>query len=401
MRKATLTVAAIVIAGLFLAGCNKSFFPVKTEIEQFEVVQVVGIDKCTEEPENIMVSLITLEEKEAFGNGGNSQKLYTVFSESAPTVFEAVRRIKSHSDRKVLFGYIDYVIIGETAARENFQKYFDIMSRDHEIRLSPKVFIAEGCTAREFMEKTTSENKFIVDRLDNLKTDIDVLSSFDRVTILEVMNMMDNRSGAFVLPILKLADYRNEKLIGGRMPEKDILTKGLAIIKDLKMVGHIDEKQARGYNFLINNIRSSPISIETEPGKFIGLEVLKSETKISAQFDGDELKKVTFDTFFISGLTEQQTSDNVFTEKKLRELSKKQSARIADEMKKVIEISQNLKADCIRLGDRIRMKHPLKWEKLKDRWEEIYPRLKIEVKVRSDIARSYTIVKPNGAKEAG
>ena len=28
------------------------------------------------------------------------------------------------------------------------------------------------------------------------------------------------------------------------------------------------------------------------------------------------------------------------------------------------------------------MKHPLKWEKLKDRWEEIYPRLKIEVKVR-------------------
>lgn len=218
MRKATLTVAAIVIAGLFLAGCNKSFFPVKTEIEQFEVVQVVGIDKCTEEPENIMVSLITLEEKEAFGNGGNSQKLYTVFSESAPTVFEAVRRIKSHSDRKVFFGYIDYVIIGETAARENFQKYFDIMSRDHEIRLSPKVFIAEGCTAREFMEKTTSENKFIVDRLDNLKTDIDVLSSFDRVTILEVMNMMDNRSGAFVLPILKLADYRNEKLIGGRMP---------------------------------------------------------------------------------------------------------------------------------------------------------------------------------------
>lgn len=398
MKKSTLTVAAFIIAGLSLSGCNKSFFPAKTEIDQLKVVQIVGIDKCTTEPENVMVSLITQEKKGAEKESGGSERMYTVFSESAPTIFEAIRRIKAHSDRRVFFGYVDYFLIGENAAKENFQKYFDILSRDQEIRLSPHIFITVGCTAREFMEQTTSKDKFIADRLENLETDVDLLSSFDNVSIIEVMNMMD-RDSAFAVPMLRLVDFQNKKVIGGQTPEKDITTHGFAIIKDLRMVGRIDETQARGYNILINNARSSPISVEETPGKFIGLEVLKSETIIKTHFDGDELKKVTFNTFLTSGLVEQQTPDNVFTEKKVREISKKQSNQIVGDMKKVIEVTQELKSDCIRLGDRIRMKHPLKWEKIKDRWDEIYPDLKIELKVRSDIDRSYTIVEPNGSKK--
>jgi hypothetical protein len=42
------------------------------------------------------------------------------------------------------------------------------------------------------------------------------------------------------------------------------------------------------------------------------------------------------------------------------------------------------------------MQHPLKWEKIKDNWPEIYSNLKMEINVDSHIMRTYDINDPNG-----
>ena len=65
-------------------------------------------------------------------------------------------------------------------------------------------------------------------------------------------------------------------------------------------------------------------------------------------------------------------------------------------MEDVIKTSKDLKTDCIGLGEKIRMQNPYKWEKIKDKWTEIYSELKIEVQVESQIVRSYDIILPNG-----
>lgn len=185
------------------------------------------------------------------------------------------------------------------------------------------------------------------------------------------------------------------------MPEKDVKPYGYAVIKDFKLVGYIEIPLARGYNFLVNKVRSSPISIQDSEGNNIGLEVIRSKTNLKARFDGDDLTRITLDTYFKTGLMEQQTRENLFTKKKIKELSKKQSMQIKDEMEKVVKKSKELKTDCINLGEKIRTKYPLRWEKIKDKWDEVYPEIEIEIKVRSNIARSYTVSEPNGYREKG
>ena len=70
-------------------------------------------------------------------------------------------------------------------------------------------------------------------------------------------------------------------------------------------------------------------------------------------------------------------------------------------MEAVILKSKEFGIDCTALGEKIRMQHPFKWEKIKENWTEIYPSLPVNITVESRVERTYNIVLPNGIGAEG
>lgn len=378
-----------------LSGCKSDIFPAGREIDQFEMVQVVGIDRSAEDPSMAEVTFISQIERGSSGKSEGGIRQVTVKSSTGPTVFDAERKIKAHSDKLVFLGHVDFFIIGEAAAEEDFTKYFDFINRDHEMRLSPKVFIAKGCSAKDLIFNTSSSDKFIMDRLKNIEFDRALLSNIDQVRIIDVQGMLDNTNEATVIPALKQESIRDE-FFTGKTPKTDLATGGYAVIRDFKLVGYISDIHSRGYNFLVNKVKSCPVSVKDSSGQYVGLEVIQSKTKVEAHFNGDRLEGITYKTNVMSNIEEQQSRDNIYTQSALLDLASKQSEAIRAEMIEAIDLSKEFKTDCFGLGQEIRMHHPLKWEHIKDNWSEIYPDLKIDVVVESEIERTYDIREPNG-----
>jgi len=384
-------VPIFVLLSFLLSGC-KSILPQGTEIEKFDAMQVVGFDVSEEDPSQIEVTLITKVDKSSDGGSGVTIK---TISESGLTVFEAQRKLRAKEEKITFMGYIDYVLIGEKAAREDFTKYFDYFVRDHETRLSPIVFIVKDGTAKDMITKTSSTKLFITDRISNILNGADLLGNTEKVKIIDAMGMLDNKLAATILPALKCEKPKNQKRTG-EMAEKVITAAGFAIINDFKLAGYIDENSALGYSFITNKVSSCPISVKDNTGGYMGLELVSSKTNVEAKFNEDRLEEVTYKTSFTSAVPEQQSRANIYTKDGIDDLCLKQSEYVKSLMEDAISISKENKKDCLGLAGKIQMRYPYKWEKIKDQWNEIYPNLAIHVVVESNIARTYDIVKPNG-----
>ncbi len=333
------------------------------------------------------------------GSGG--EKIHNIISASGPSVFEAQRKLKAHSSKILYFGYVDYFLIGEDAAKEDFGKYMDYISRNENIRFTPKIYVVSGCSAKTFINQTASTDKYLGDWLENIKSDIDLLSNFSEVKVITVMNMLDNSdSSAGIIPVIKCVEIENETIVGGELPEKDASTSGYAVIKDFKLIGFIEEEYSRGYNFLVDKVKSAPITVEDFSGQNVALELLYENTKVQAKFSGDTLEGVTYKTAVEANIAEQLSRANIWTQNEIENLGTKLSEIVKGEMEQVIAKSKEFQIDCTDLGEQIRMQHPYKWEKLKDQWREIYPDLDIQIQVETKLRRSYDIREPNGF-EAG
>ena len=384
-------VPIFVLLCILSSGCT-TLLPQGTEIEKYDEVQVIGFDVSEEDPSQVEVTLIAKIDKP--GDGGSGVTIKTV-SASGPTAFEAQRKLRAKEEKITFLGYVDFVLIGEKAAREDFTKYFDYFVRDHETRLSPMVFVVKGCSAKELITKTSSTKLFIVDRLSNIINGADLLGTTDKVKVIDAMNMLDNKFGAAIFPAIKCGIPENQKRTG-EMPEKVITTAGYAIIKDFKLSGYIEENTALGYNFLTNKVSSCPISVKDFTGEYVGLELISSKTEVEAKFNGDKLEEVTYKTTISSTVPEQQSRANIFTRDAIDDLCLKESEYVKSLMEAAISVSKKNKKDCLGLAGKIQMQHPYKWEKIKDQWDEIFPDLAINVVVKSKIARTYEINLPNG-----
>ena len=114
----------------------------------------------------------------------------------------------------------------------------------------------------DFICQTSSESMYLGDRLANIKSDVADMSNFLEVNVVETADMLNNKQSALVLPVLEPGNMDNHEMLGGKMPEKDAMSSGYAVLKDSKLAGYIPEPEARGYNFLTGNVHSSAFSVK-------------------------------------------------------------------------------------------------------------------------------------------
>jgi len=404
LAKKALLIIVVSIMTLALTGCkNLRILPPRVEISELNLVRAMAVDKG--EDGGILVTITSKKEGENQGTGSGeggpaTTEQVIVLSAEGQTIESAVRQFQTYINKRVFWGHCTFFLIGEEAARQDISRYLDFYVRNHAVRMNSFVYVTKG-KAADFLEKSNIPGFFIADYLKSLSKNVSLVSYSDSMDVLDLAKELDdNTTFGAAVPALSLSEGTVRAKGLEITLEKDVKQEGYAIIKDYKLVAFLDPPVSRGYNTIKNRLVSGFINVRDRSGANLGLEIIQSVTRIKPVVENGQLKEVKIVNHLETNIDEVQSKMNVFDEDCIFYLEDQQEQVIKSEIEECVRLAQKLNADFLGIGKAVRLKHPILWEKIKDRWNEIFPELDIKVEVESHVNRTYDIKEPTGYKES-
>lgn len=393
--KAVTLLCFSIIGSIVMTGC-KIVFPSPTQIQDIEFIRAIGIDKAP--GDKVKLTIATQRIVSGGGGGGSEQKISEIVRSEGRTGFEAARNFWGYSEKRPFFGHLEYILIGEEAAKDGILKYLDFFARDPEIRLNLDVFVVQGNEAGDVVRMGNARDKFVFDRLEGIKKHHWGLSMINEVDLMEIMYILDAEYLSLYIPCVRLI-RKTESTDGSSSEGMDIELQGFAFFESDKLAGHIEREMARGLNFLKNKIKSGVLNIPTKNGGMVVLEIISSSRKMKPHLKDGKLH-IAVEIDVSNNISEIQGSEDIFDEEDLQYLETRSGQLIKDEVRKVIDLAQSKKLDFFGAGDAVLHKFPGLWEDVFEKdWREIFAEAVFEITVRSRISRTYDIKQPVGAKD--
>lgn len=381
-------IAVALIAG---TGCRAAIRERK-EIEDLYFIEAVAVDRSPSKPDYVRLTIVYQRVEMQGGGGTQSEQKKTIFmSSEGRTVYEAAILFNSFVDKKVFWGHTKYILIGEEAAKDGITKYLDFFIRSFQIRLHTKLVVVRGGTAEEAVASTSTVYSFISERLTSLFENSRNLSFSSPVRLIDFIQHSESGYLSPYLPCIHMVDIMCEPVDAHGAKEMDL--GGYAVFKGSRLFTYLTEERARALNILTNRMDSGIIIVKDTSNKDVSLEIISVRSGILPRFDGDRLS-VTVNIGFSTNITEQESSEDIYRESSLNLLREQQEKIIKSQVEDIITFAQENNVDIFGIADAVRLKYPVKWEKIKDRWDEIFPSIEIKPEVKSKINMPYAIEQP-------
>lgn len=376
------------------------------EINDLAIVLAVGVDRYRDGGIQLLVEIARPEQvaKGEGGSQGGTGKPVRVLETTGPTVYEAHRNLHWRFPREVNWSHTQAVIIGEDLARRGIAPVLDWFDRDEQARRTVPLLVTNGPVRNIFQaqpeyESTLAEEiSMLIERTDEkaqgygplLNDFLHCLSSRSRHPVagrLEVIEIEEPQEGS-------PADAGSG---GGQgvgtemvpMPPRGLRLAGLAVFREDRLVGWLDERETRGFLWLIGEVRGTLVDITTPgmPGYLITLEVRQAESKIIPLVEGG---RVSFQVKVKIGADIGQLQSGIkLTSSLIPELEAACSAVVKKEIKDTLErVRREYQVDIFGFGEELNRRYPKVWKEREERWGTEFPVVPIEIVVESKIERA-------------
>ena len=145
-------------------------------------------------------------------------------------------------------------------------------------------------------------------------------------------------------------------------------------------------------------MESTVVTVKDLNGEDASLEIISSKTEAAPRYARDELTDITLKTKVEGNLWEVQSQAHTIYEENFKHMEVQLSEILENEMRSVLQVVRESESDCLGICDMLRLKDPVKWHKIEDRWMEILSHLNIHVEVESELRRSYELGEPSSKK---
>ncbi|UQZ86497.1 Spore germination protein B3 precursor [Paenibacillus konkukensis] len=366
---------------LTLTGCWD-----RVEVNDLTLIMAAGLDKS----ENSMIEL-SIEvyvpkpsgsgEQGASGTGassGNAQTL--VRSARGVTLADAMSRLQEEFPRRIFWGHCEIFIFGEKLAREGIRDQVDFIMREPGPRERADVFISKGEAKNVLsllppIERSSAE---VLREMAKLQTGM-------KVTVKDLAEMLIGDAQAAAVPWIEvLPPEENQK------PNQTVgFINGTAIMKEDRLVGRLDDKLTRGLLWLRNEVKTSIVTIEPESAKgHVSVKLLRSSSELIPKIDGDKWSmtvKIHTEDDVMQNTTNLNLSDPKLTKTLEKELAKDIEERIKLAL---VRPQKQLNADIFNFAEAFHRKYPKEWEKSKDHWDDIFPKVEVRIVASARILRT-------------
>lgn len=380
-RKKNLLIMLIILSGIFSSACMSS-----EEINTLGITISIGIDKS--EKGYSITSQILNPRSIASQKASNESPIFT-FTEEGDDIFETIWRVTTTSPRKVYVSHLRMIVFSEEIAKDGIQKILDFFMRDHEFRTDFFFVVARGCSAKDILETLTPlESVPGIEMHNSIQASVKSWAPTRAVKIIELVNTLLADGINPVLTGVKIVDNKGDTSSIDALKESDIVKlklEDLSVFKKDKLVGWFNEDESKGYNYITGNVKNTVGHIKLDEKNKITFEIIREESKIKAYKINDKPAiKVAIDvkwnasnetgTFDLT--SEQNTS-------KVNKLIEKEITNICSVALK--KAAGELKSDIFGFGEEIRRTYPKEWPKIKDNWNDEFPKVPVTFSVKAQI----------------
>ncbi|SHF00582.1 spore germination protein KC [Seinonella peptonophila] len=296
--------------------------------------------------------------------GGTGERSYAALSKTGKTIPFAIQRIQSDLTRKLSWGHTRVIVISRDYAQSGITPLLEWITRQPTFHIKTYILISPG-KAKETVKLTP-----VFERAPS-----EVLREFaNQKTIL----------GATVRDFL-LAHYADQGtavsfLTMGTMPmvseqgkkSEWAGTDGAAIFRDDQMVGKIAPEKARMLSWVIKQIKSPTFVFQSpvDHGK-ISVEFERIDANILPKLRG---KQIVYNIELLgdASIVSADTKESITKPHQWHQLENILKKKLAKNLKKALVETQRLRADVLRLGNRLEWWYPNRWKQVKDNWPDVY-----------------------------
>ena len=428
---------AIFLIGLVLVvlALGQDSLPYSRDIEDLELMRVMGIDQGEKTEDGLKVTMVGGDQ--STGKEGESQKPVAL-SQEAATLSKACTIMKSYGEKFISYGHITQCLVGEEAAGRDLVQLLDYYERDIELRLNAPLYIVRGGTAGEVLEGGgEEEGGTVIKRLESIEIDTQFQSDTSTRTVKDVLGQL-SENGCALVPALTLMEEgetgengagqqgqggqgsggsdaqgqgesgggaaspaQGEQQEGGEASQgqeetkKTIQTAGYAVFRENRLTGFLEEGEARGANFLMDEIYGGILELELKDGSLVSVQLLDSHCEWHPGFRKDgSLERLTAELKVEGSLNEIMGNADPMDKAVLDEMEAQAEEQIRQMAAGVLARSQEERTDFLHLKRTIGVLRPDRWYQLQEEWETVFPDLDWRVEVTMHLRRTYDVDRP-------
>ncbi|MEH7504863.1 Ger(x)C family spore germination protein [Neobacillus drentensis] len=387
MRKVFLIFFEVILILPVLSGCWN-----QKEMPDLAFIMALGVDMGEDKKYDVSFQIVNPGNVAAGQSGGGQGLPIVIYTSSGDTLTEAARNATKKVSRRLYYAHTNLVVISEEVAKEGLLDILDALDRDPEFRTTTELLVARGSTARELVSTLTVLDKIPVSKITKqLKSTEAMLGENIKVNIDDLISGIVSTG---IEPILNgytvIGEQENSgkaDILQSSRPSAIIAADGLAIFKDGKLVGWIENDKARGVIYIMDKVKSTNIDVNFKGKKnAISMSQIRSKSKVSVQFkNGRPIINIAIEDE--GWISEANTAINLTDPTVIEKIDKLIEKEIKKQVTASIKDAQKLKTDIFGFGERVHRANPKLWKKIEGNWNEQFADLEVNVKVDSYIRR--------------
>lgn len=385
------TVVMLLICTSFISGCWD-----RKEINDIAFVIGIAIDK---EKDNYRSSLqIALPGQsgatgsEGGGGGTSGDKSWFILSNTAKTFHRTSLEGQKALSRRIYYAHRRTLLIGEDLAREGVAPMLDLMTRYPLNRFSALPVVTRG-EAYKVMDTDAPIEKFPSEMVREL-------CFLNMRNPRSLKTFIDSILSEGVDPFLPIASVADTVPKNWKDTKTNIKMDGLAIFKKDKLVGMIDKAPADALILAMGEANAPEVMVEAPRGEGdIFIKLNENNSSLHPSVKNDKVK-VNIQLYAKGVIVDNESNYGDRREEEILKLNDAIHKKIKSDIEEGIRlVQQKYHADILGIGRSIHQHLPAEWDKMKDRWDIIYPDVEVTVIPHVIIENVGVINKPIGVME--
>jgi spore germination protein KC len=358
----------------------------RKELKTLAIIAGMGLDRDPDGKLQVTFQYINPSAIKSADSGGETPAAVWVTQGIGPTQFGAGRRTRLQTSRNLYFPQMQVMIFSkEFVAREGIRVAFDMHVRYPQERLTEMVLIAKG-TANAALKAQDPIGKIPVLSLVSLinfsaKTTGQVLP----VRHIDLFQLLISKTRAPAIPQVEVVPSGGTKVL--RLA-------GTAVFKKDRWAGELTDTETRGLMWVLGRVQHALLEITGPSGQGRGaLEILSATGKIRPQLHNGAVT-MEIRVAAQANLVEVLVPENWSTPEKMRQLGATGSAIIRREILAAWRKARQLNTDIYGFGEAVDRKYPREWKTMESRWDQIFPTIKLAIKVETNVVKTGELIKP-------
>ncbi|MWC28806.1 Ger(x)C family spore germination protein [Paenibacillus sp. MMS18-CY102] len=389
-RLAKLVLAALVLAStFFLTGCWNS-----RELNSLAVVTAMAIDKAEHSDEyELSFQVVMPGELSSSGKSGNGYAPFSIYSVRSNTLFEGIRKASKQVPRQLFFSHVQVVVLGERIAKSGIKEIFDFFERSHEVRLTSMLLVAKGTSPSKLISAIVPLSPLEAEALlgasevsSRIWSESPIIGIDD--TIRKLINPGAEPSISGVKIVGDDEHVGKKQNLEQTRPPYHLEVSGVAVFREGKLAGWLENEKARGYMLVANRTKSTVLNLPCE-GKpdGVALEVIKSKTKTDVSIKNGRVN-VKIHVMSEGNVAEVKCGIPLGKLSVLTQLEQEWGEETKANMMAAIRQAQTFQADVFGFGIILQRTHPKQWKQYEETWGETFAEAEVSIAFEGQIQRA-------------